>query len=72
MGEEGKVYAIDCDKQIIESVNLIREEQKISNLFPIRLKDDKMTTFDKEVDFIMYYDVFHSMSSSMERKMLAN
>lgn len=72
VGEEGIVYAIDANKYIIESVSKSVERKEISNLIPIRLKNDKMSSFNKCVDFIMYYDIFHSMGPTMERKIQAN
>lgn len=72
VGEEGTVYAIDADKYVIEFASKTSKQQGISNLIPIRLKNDKMSSFDKYADFIMYYDIFHSMGPTMERKILAN
>lgn len=72
VGEEGMVYAIDVDKYVTETARETCKQQRISNLIPIRLKNDKMSSFDKQVDFIMYYDVFHSMGPTMERKIQAN
>lgn len=31
-----------------------------------------MSSFDRQVDFIIYYDLFHSMGPTMERKIHAN
>lgn len=72
VGDEGMVYAIDGDKYVTEIASETCKHQRISNLIPIRLKNDKMSSFDKQVDFIMYYDVFHSMGTTMERKIHAN
>lgn len=72
VGEEGTVYAIDADKCVIEFADKTCKQQGISNLVPIRMKNDKMFSFDQYTDFIMYYDIFHSMGPTMESKILAN
>lgn len=72
VGEEGTVYAIDADKYVVEFAKETCKQQGISNMIPIRLKNDKMSSFDQSVDFIMYYDLFHSMGPTMKRKILTN
>lgn len=72
VGEEGIVYAIDADKNVIEFIENMIKQQQITNLLPIRLKNDKMSYFHKSADFIMYYDIFHSMGPTMENKIQAN
>jgi len=58
VGEKGKVYAVDKDKQVLDRLMQIIEENNIKNVEVIK-KESIIPLENNSLDFILCYDVVH-------------
>ena len=58
VGEEGKIYALDKDKQALNSLVRLIKKNHIKNIKVIQ-KESKTSLEDNCIDFILSYDVLH-------------
>ena len=58
VGEKGKIYAVDKNKQALDQLAQIIEENNIKNIEVIK-EESKTSLENNSVDFILCYDVIH-------------
>jgi ubiquinone/menaquinone biosynthesis C-methylase UbiE len=60
-GEEGKVYALDKDKKVLDELMQKAESAGLENIKRIDTSGElKIPLQDESVDIVLLYDVFHS------------
>ncbi|HID19906.1 MAG TPA: class I SAM-dependent methyltransferase [Methanophagales archaeon] len=72
-GEEGKVYALDKDKKVLDELMQKAESAGLGNIKRIDAPSElKIPLADESVDIVLMYDVFHSyyFSQVADRKKL--
>ena len=72
IGETGMVYAADKNKRIIELVQKRIENENITNIKPIQLNEKTIKKFKEPLQFILYYDMFHSVGKGMNGRLAEN
>ena len=61
VGEEGKVYALDKDKKVLDELMQKAESAGLRNIKKIHTSGElKIPLADESVDIVLLYDVFHS------------
>nr|QNO57781.1 arsenite methyltransferase [Methanosarcinales archaeon ANME-1 ERB7] len=73
VGEEGKVYALDKDKKVLDELMQKAESAGFGNIKRIDASGElKIPLQDESVDIVLLYDVFHSyyFSQVADRKKL--
>jgi ubiquinone/menaquinone biosynthesis C-methylase UbiE len=58
IGEKGRLYAVDKDKQALNRLMQIAEESNLKNIEVLQ-EESKTPLEDNSVDFILCYDVVH-------------
>jgi len=66
VGEEGKVYAEDKDKEALKELAKLIKKTKIKNIEIIN-RESKIPLEEKSLDFVLCYDVIHYLK---ERKII--
>ncbi len=70
VGEEGKVYAIDKDGNVLDQLIQIAESEGLKNVLPIKTSGDfKIELEDESVDVVLLYDVLHYMNLKERKKL---
>lgn len=75
VGDTGMVYTVDKDVSVIEHIQKRMADENVTNTKPILLDDRGMSTFQESIQFVMYYDLFHSIgkaSKGMDNRLLEN
>lgn len=62
VGEKGKVYAVDKDKQALDRLTQLIEENNIKNIKVIK-KESIIPLENNSLDFILCYDVVHYLKN---------
>ena len=62
VGEKGKVYAVDKDKQALDRLTKLIEENNIKNIKVIK-KESIIPLENNSLDFILCYDVVHYLKN---------
>ena len=61
VGKEGKVYALDKDKKVLDELMQKAESARLENIKGIDTSGElKIPLTDESVDIVLLYDVFHS------------
>jgi len=69
VGEEGKIYAIDKDGNVLDQLIQIAESEGLKNVLPIKTSGDfKIELENESVDVVLLYDVLHYMNVKERRK----
>lgn len=69
VGEEGKVYAIDKDRDALEQLMQTAESEGFKNVVPIKTSGElKINLANESVDVVILYDVLHYMNVKERRK----
>ena len=64
VGKEGKVYAVDNDKEVLNALDRRAEEENLKNIDTIEFKRQlKMEMGDNSADAVLLYDVIHLVSN---------
>jgi ubiquinone/menaquinone biosynthesis C-methylase UbiE len=73
VGDEGRVYALDKDKEKLNELLLSAEKIGVGNIIPLHIKgpDLKNELKDGSVDAILLYDILHFFKRD-ERQLLYN
>lgn len=68
-GKEGKVYAIDKDRDALEQLMQTAESEGLKNVVPIKTSGElKINLENESVDAVLLYDVLHYMDVKERRK----
>jgi len=68
-GKEGKVYAIDKDRDALEQLMQTAESEGLKNVVPIKTSGElKINLEDESADVVLLYDVLHYMDVKERRK----
>lgn len=68
-GKEGKVYAIDKDRDALEQLMQTAESEGLKNVVPIKTSGElKINLENESVDVVLLYDVLHYMDVKERRK----
>ena len=65
VGNEGKVYALDKDKDTLAQLIKMVKSKKLKNIVPINILDGLK---NDTVDVVLFYDVLHYMDSEERRE----
>jgi ubiquinone/menaquinone biosynthesis C-methylase UbiE len=69
VGKEGKVYAVDKDREALDKLTQIAESKGLRNIFIIRTSGDlKIDLKDESIDTVLLYDVLHYMQPQERRE----
>jgi len=69
VGKEGKVYAVDKDREALNQLMHIAKSEELKNIEPMNTQEElKIELEDESVDLILLYDVLHYMDQ--RRKIL--
>lgn len=60
IGNNGKIYAVDSNKWIISEIDKRILASNIKNMFPVKADENRLSQYEKSVNFIMYYDMFQT------------
>lgn len=66
VGEDGKVLAVDIQREMLKLLDLRAKEQSIGNVKPILGKIDNPNLPKDEVDLVLLVDVYHEFSHPVE------
>jgi ubiquinone/menaquinone biosynthesis C-methylase UbiE len=58
VGEKGRIYALDKDRQAIDQLAKLMKKNRITNIEVIK-RESKTSLMNDSVDFILCYDVVH-------------
>jgi len=58
IGEKGKLYAIDKDRQVLDRLADIKEKNKLGNI-EVMQTESNISLKKNSIDFILCYDVIH-------------
>jgi ubiquinone/menaquinone biosynthesis C-methylase UbiE len=72
VGDNGIVYAVDKNQWILDHIKGRMDNEDVSNVMPIKSNEVKIQKFDNSVQFIMYYDMFHSIGRGMNGRLAEN
>jgi ubiquinone/menaquinone biosynthesis C-methylase UbiE len=62
VGKQGRVYALDKDKETLDRLMRIAESESLHNIEPIRTSGEpRIPIEDESVDVVLLYDVLHYM-----------
>jgi len=68
VGKEGKVYAVDKDREALDKLTEMAESKGLKNILIIKTSGDlKIDLKDRSIDVVLLYDVLHYMKAQ-ERK----
>ncbi|MEA3432158.1 MAG: class I SAM-dependent methyltransferase [candidate division WOR-3 bacterium] len=68
-GKEGKVYAIDKDRDALEQLMQTAESEGLKNVVPIKTSGElKINLEDESADVVLLYDVLHYMNVKERRE----
>ena len=70
VGEKGRVYALDKDRQALDKLRRLAKEKDMKNIEPIN-KNSKAPLEDNSVDVVLCYDVIH-YGNRKERRIIYN
>jgi ubiquinone/menaquinone biosynthesis C-methylase UbiE len=69
VGKEGKVYAVDKDREALDKLTQIAESKGLRNIFIISTSGDlKIDHKDESIDTVLLYDVLHYMQPQERRE----
>jgi ubiquinone/menaquinone biosynthesis C-methylase UbiE len=72
VGEEGKVYAVDKDREALTQLMQIAKSEGLKNIEPMKTQGElKIKLEDEYVDVVLLYDILHYINRE-ERKELYN
>lgn len=60
---QGKVYAVDIDKEILEYLEKRAREEKISNIEIVASKEDDPTLPENSIDLVFFADTTHHIAN---------
>lgn len=66
VGEEGKVYAVDINKEMLEEIKRRVEEQKLLNVEIIQSLENDFKINDNTLDVVFTSTVFHEVNSPVD------
>lgn len=66
VGEKGKIFAVDIQKEMLDIIKEKMKEKKISNVEPILSKEADPKLPDESVDLILMVDVYHEFALPYE------
>jgi len=72
VGNRGIVYAIDKNQWILNHIEGRMNNESVTNVQRIKSNENKIKNFDYLVQFIMYYDMFHSVGKGMNGRLDEN
>jgi ubiquinone/menaquinone biosynthesis C-methylase UbiE len=68
-GKQGKLYAVDKDREALDKLTQIAESKGLRNIFIIRASGRlKIDMKDESIDTVLLYDVLHYMRPQERRK----
>lgn len=70
VGKEGKVYALDKDREVLNQLTQTAESEDLKNIVRIGNQSEglKINLEDESIDAMLLYDVLHYMESDERRK----
>jgi len=69
VGKEGKVYAVDKDREVLNRLMQTAKSERLKNIEPMNTQEElKIDLEDESVDVVLLYDVLHYMDQ--RRKIL--
>ena len=70
VGKEGKAYALDKDRDILNQLMQTAESEGLKNIVPIVYQSEslKINLDDESIDVMLLYDVLHYMESEERRR----
>ncbi|MCD6356889.1 MAG: class I SAM-dependent methyltransferase [Anaerolineaceae bacterium] len=74
VGKEGRVYALDKDREVLNQLMRKVEAEGLNNVVPIVSQSDEFRAHlgDETIDAVLFFDVLHYMESEERKKIYEN
>ncbi len=63
VGSEGKIYAVDTNKEFLDFIRKSATEKKLNNIITILVTEDRLDLPEQSLDFIFMRNITHHISN---------